>query len=214
MVKVKICGVTREEDLCAAVQAGADAVGFVVGVNESPRNLSLGETRKLIRRLPKNVDSVAVTIFNGLERIVEISQKLAPSFMQLHGMAPSVVGMVKQAADTKIILAVDSRAPVTPDNLVTHSASIDALLVDTCGPGGLGGTGCTHDWSLSRKIRDAIYPVPMILAGGLTPENVSHAIRAVRPYGVDVSTGVEARPGVKDPVKISEFVRKAKEVQI
>lgn len=212
MVMVKICGVTREEDLNAVVQAGADAIGFVINVEESPRNLSLREAKSLIDQLPNEVDSVAVTVSNRLQEIVEICRKLAPSFIQLHGMTSRLVDQVKLAADAKVIVAIEARSPSALQHAISHLVSIDALLVDTYGARGLGGTGCTHDWNLSRKIRDAVHPVPMILAGGLTPENVAHAVRTAKPYGVDVSTGVEVQPGIKDPVKITQFVRKAKEV--
>ena len=212
MVMVKICGVTREEDVNAAVDAGADAIGFVVTVEEPPRNLSLREARNLMEQLPNKVDSVAVTVSNQLQEIVEIYRELTPNSIQLHGATSRLAHQVRLAADAKIIVAVDARSPDALEEAISHQASIDALLVDTYGPGGLGGTGCTHDWNLSRKIRDAVHPIPMILAGGLTPENVSHAVRAVRPYGVDVSTGVELQLGIKDAAKITQFVRKAKEV--
>ena len=210
MVKVKICGITREEDLDAAVQAGADAVGFVVDVNKSPRNLSLRAARVLIDRVPSNVSSVAVTIFDGFQRVVGICQELRPSFIQLHGITQKMSREHKLGFRTSTIVGVNAESPNALENAISNSEFADALLVDSNRPDGLGGTGCIHNWDLSRRIRDAIYPVPLILAGGLTPENVSRAIRTVRPYGVDVSTGVETRPGIKDPVKIVEFVREAK----
>jgi phosphoribosylanthranilate isomerase len=211
LVKVKICGITRKEDLDAAVRAGADALGFVVGVEKSHRNLSTRAARELMDLLPSDIDSVAVTVFDRPHKIMDICQQLRPCFMQLHGITPELSRENRQAFDTRLIVAVNAKSPHALESAVSHSESADTLLVDSNRPDGLGGTGCTHDWNLSRKIREAIYPVPMILAGGLTPQNVSHAIRMVRPYGVDVSTGVESRPGIKDPAKIAEFVKKAKE---
>jgi phosphoribosylanthranilate isomerase len=214
MVKVKICGITQEDDLEMAVQAGADAIGFVVNVPASPRNLPIEKARDLIDKLPNDVDSVAVTVFKQLQKIEEIYQKLRPRFIQLHGVPLGLNCREKLPPDLRLVVAVNATSPSAVEEAIPHSEFADALLVDTCGVGGLGGTGRTHDWNLSRKIRDAIYPVPMILAGGLTPENVARATIAVRPYAVDVSTGVESRPGIKDPLKTAEFVRKAKEVKL
>ena len=211
MMKVKICGVTRQEDLKVAVEAGADSIGFIVDVAASPRNLSIREAKSLIDLLPSDVDSVAVTVFNGTERTAEICQELAPNFIQLHGMASEPYSRNGLASRVKVIMAVDVEASDVLEQARTHSRFSQAVLVDTHDQAGHGGTGLVHDWALSRRIRDAIYPTPMILAGGLTPENVNQAIHAVRPYGIDVSTGVEVRPGVKDSAKMIEFIRKARE---
>ncbi len=211
MVKVKICGVTQQEDLDIAVQAGVDSIGFIVDIAASPRNLSFREAKNLIDRLPSNVDSVVVTVFNGIKRTAEICQELAPKFLQLHGVASESYRRNGLASRVKVIVAVDVGALDAIEQALSYSRFSQAVLVDTHDQTGRGGTGLVHDWSLSRKIRDAIYPAPMILAGGLTPENVGHAISTVRPYGVDVSTGVEVRPRVKDPEKMTEFIRKARE---
>jgi phosphoribosylanthranilate isomerase len=211
MVKVKICGVTRQEDLDIAIQAGVDSIGFIVDVTASPRNLSFREAKNLIDRLPSNVDSVAVTVFNGIQRTAEICQELTPNFIQLHRVASEPCYRNGLASRAKIIIAVDVGAPDAIEQALLYSRFSQAVLVDTHDQAGRGGTGLVHNWSSSRKIRDAIYPVPMILAGGLTPENVGHAVSTVRPYGVDVSTGVEVRPRVKDPEKMTEFIRKARE---
>ena len=213
MVKVKICGVTRDKDLNAAVRAGADAIGFVVNVEKSPRNLSLSQARDLMGRLPNTVDSVAVTIFKDLQGVTDICRELTPNFIQLHGMPYRLDNRMIPAIDTKLIAAVDVRSPDALEQAIVCSRFSDALLVDTYGDNGLGGTGRTHNWGLSRSIRDVIQPAPMILAGGLTPENVDCAIRTVKPCAVDVSTGVELRPGIKNHMKISEFVRKVKEIE-
>lgn len=210
MVKVKICGITREEDLHAAVKARADAIGFVVDVPRSPRNLPLRQARKLIDQASGNADSVAVTVFSGFQRVAEICHKLKPSFIQLHGMHPELLNENRLPYDTKMIVAVDANAPNALEYAISHSAFTDAVLVDT-NDEGFGGTGRLHNWNLSRQIRDMIQPVPMILAGGLTPENVGDAIGMVRPYGVDVSSGVESKPGIKNPIRVTEFVRKCRE---
>jgi phosphoribosylanthranilate isomerase len=210
MIRVKICGITRKEDLDVAVQAGADGVGFIVDVPTSPRNLSLKDAKDLIDELPSNVDSVAVTAFKRIQRITTICRKLTPSYIQLHGRLPMPRHREELASQAKVIMAVDAKASNAIEEAISYLEFSQAVLVDTHGRGGLGGTGHTHDWNLSRKIRDAIYPKHVFLAGGLTPENVSSAIKKVRPYGVNVSTGVEVRPGIKDPMKITEFIMNVK----
>jgi len=213
MMKVKICGITQEDDLEMVVRAGADAVGFVVNVADSPRNLPLEKARDLIDRMPNDVDSVAVTVLDQFQKIEEIYRKLNPSFIQLHGV-PLGLNCREKLPNLRLVVAVNATSSNPVEEARAQSEFADALLADTYGVGTRGGTGRTHNWNLSRKIRDAIHPVPMILAGGLTPENVARAAIAVRPYGVDVSTGVESRPGIKDPVKTAEFVRKAKGVKL
>jgi len=100
------------------------------------------------------------------------------------------------------------------DEVLEVAKVSDAILMDSCLPGKYGGTGETHDWKLSRRVRDAIHPKPFVLAGGLTPENVEEAIRMVKPYAVDVSSGVESHPGIKDECKVFEFTKRAKGVEI
>lgn len=214
MVKVKICGIKSEEDLHTAVEAGVDAVGFVVDVPRSARNLPLKQAKKLMDQVPRNTDSVAVTAFSSLKRVSEICWELRPSFIQLHGITSRSLNENRLPYGTRTIVAVDATAPHALEQAESHSAFADALLVDTSEGEGLGGTGRVHNWNLSRRIRDAIQPVPVILAGGLTPENVGHAIRIVKPYGVDVSTGVESKPGIKNPIRVAEFVRKCKEATV
>ena len=100
------------------------------------------------------------------------------------------------------------------DKVLEVAKAFEAILMDSPIPGRYGGTGKTHDWELSRRVRDAIHPKPLILAGGLTSENVEEAIRIVKPYAVDVSSGVESHPGLKDRSKVFEFIKRAKEVEI
>jgi phosphoribosylanthranilate isomerase len=213
MVKVKICGITSEDDLEAAVAAGADSIGFVVNAPRSPRNLSLERAADLIGILPDRVDGVAVTVFTELQDVKKICMKLRPRIIQLHGLPLKLDCREKLPTDTRLTLAVSS----TSQNVIEEGKSCakfaDAVLVDTHSANGYGGTGGTHDWNTSRRVREMIHPVPMILAGGLTVENVGHAARTVRPFGVDVSTGVETRPGHKNHEKIIEFVKRAKEVE-
>ena len=213
MVKVKICGLTREEDVEAAIDAGADSLGFVVGVPSSLRNITLSRAKELSSKIPENVNSVAVTVFKDLDELKRIYRELDTDFVQLHGsLYPFLESIVMLSFGRRIIRVVNAKAANALDLAGEYSRIFNAVLLDTAGVGGVGGTGVTHDWELSSRIRDAIQPFPLILAGGLTCENVGEAVRKVRPYGVDVSSGVEKSPGVKDHEKMFEFIRRVNEV--
>ena len=213
-VRVKICGLTSLRSLRWAVEAGADAVGFVVGVPDSPRNLSLDDARRLIDATPVFVDPVVVTVHEDLKQLEKIRRKLNPRIIQIHGSICMHEEIRKIFSDAQIIGAIHTENDEIIKSAIEASERFDALLLDSYVPGKLGGTGKTHDWKLSRRVRDAVYPKPFILAGGLTPKNVKEAICTVRPFAVDVSSGVESNPGVKDPEKIFEFIRNAKEVKL
>ena len=214
-VRVKICGITREEDLAVAVAAGADAVGFLVGVPSSPRNLTLERAERLLRQVPIFVDSVVVTAPQNIERLVEICERLKPTTIQIHGkknFAPSEIR--ERIRDTRLIKTLYVKTASLSEATIKDSKIFDAILLDSFTKGQLGGTGRVHDWELSRQIREAVEPTPVILAGGLKPENVKEAILKVQPYAVDVASGVELRPGIKDPEKVRAFVENAKEIKI
>ena len=214
-VRVKICGITREEDLAIAVAAGADAVGFIVGVASSPRNLTLKEAEKLIKQVPIFVDSVVVTVTNSINLLSKIYGKLRSDALQIHGENLSEASIIREKIhDTRLVKAVYMKTGNVIKNAMEASSSFDAVLLDSFVYGKYGGTGIVHDWDLSKRVKQVIHPKPLILAGGLNPENVKDAIRAVQPYAVDVSTGVESRPRIKDPEKVLAFIQNAKEVRI
>jgi phosphoribosylanthranilate isomerase len=208
-VRVKVCGITSERDLRVACEAGADAVGFVVGAPYSPRSLSVEEAGRLIRLVPLFVESVLVAAPGSLEEAVSLYRRLKPGVFQIHGTLEGQ-SLRERLPDAVLVraLAVSSEAVI--GRAVEEARFFDALLADSYQTGRQGGTGVVHDWGVSRRIREAISPKPLVLAGGLSPENVAEAIREVGPYAVDVSTGVESRPGVKDPERIATFVRNAK----
>ncbi|MBS7267598.1 MAG: phosphoribosylanthranilate isomerase [Candidatus Freyarchaeota archaeon] len=215
-VRVKICGITSTIDLQAALDAGADAVGFVVNVPESPRNLSLEAAKELMRITPVFLETVIVTVANSLNHLEKIFEELNPGTLQVHATNQIYQEVRERYPDTRLIGAIGTPqhgSLNTMDAALRAAETLDAVLLDTRLPGKYGGTGKTHDWNLSRRVRDAIYPIPLILAGGLTPENVKQAIKSVEPYAVDVSSGVEASPGVKDREKVYRFVKNAKEVE-
>ncbi|MEM2999201.1 MAG: phosphoribosylanthranilate isomerase [Candidatus Bathyarchaeia archaeon] len=209
-VKVKICGITRKEDLDAAAAAGADAVGFVVGVAASPRNLSLTEAERLLRQVPPFIKSVLVTVPRSLNEL-ETYEKLNPDAIQIHCENLHVAASIRlKLPNITLIGAVNAHSADAVSNAVKMAKLFDAVVIDSFVNGMCGGTGVVHNWALSKQIKQAIYPKPLILAGGLNPETVAEAVRIVEPYAVDVSSGVEQQPGIKDHRKISEFVKKAK----
>jgi phosphoribosylanthranilate isomerase len=214
-VKVKICGITSEEDLKMVCNMGADAVGFVVRVPSSPRNLTLERAEKLIRLVPIFVKSVVVVVPKDIEEVSAVYERLKPDAIQIHGEeTPNAEILREKLHGTSLIRAVSVKSKEIVDNAIKESKLFDAVLLDSCLHGKYGGTGMVHDWELSKHVREAIHPKPLILAGGLNPENVKKAIQTVKPYAVDVSTGVESKLGVKDPKKVEAFIKNAKETTI
>ena len=212
-VRVKICGITRKEDLQAASEAGADAVGFVVGVASSPRNLSLAEAERLIRQAPPFVKSVLVTVPRSIDEFSDY-EKINPDAIQIHGENLQVLDAVRlKLPNTILIGAINAQFTMDLDLASKTAKLFDAILLDSYSKGRYGGTGVTHDWLLSKQIKQLIQPKPLILAGGLNSKNVAKAVEIVKPYGVDVSSGVEEKPGIKSYRKIIEFIKNAKDVR-
>lgn len=215
MVRVKICGLKSREDLRASVGSGADAVGVVVHSPYSPRNLSLEEAGKILSAVPPFVSSVLVSATTFPAAVVEAVERLNPSAVQLHGITqPSVLKRLASALKLQVI-GVLAWNPSQKEGALREKAEklaevASAVLFDSATAEGYGGTGYPVSWRLAKEIRDTIHPKPFILAGGLTAGNVQKAIAAVQPYAVDVSSGVESSPGVKDYSQIQAFVRKAK----
>ncbi|MEM2909842.1 MAG: phosphoribosylanthranilate isomerase [Nitrososphaerota archaeon] len=209
-VRVKICGITREQDLADAVDAGADAVGFVVASPLSPRNLTYERAKELIKKVPVFVDSVVVTVMADVDELLRVCNLLRPSALQIHSNNLLNAEKLRDTfPDIKLIKAINVREVSDVEYLKGSLNEFDALLLDSLA-GGYGGQGKVHDWKISRRAVEYLYPKPVILAGGLTPENVEDAVRSVRPYAVDVSSGVETSPGIKDKKKIFEFVKNAR----
>ena len=214
-VKVKICGITLQEDLDACVEAGADAVGFVVGTPSSPRNLSPEGAEKLIERKPQSVQGVLVSVPKSVGEVAEACSRLKLNTVQIHGNNYVDDVLLRETLwNSTLIRAVNANSPNALSDALRASRTYDAVIVDSCARGQHGGTGLVHDWELSRSIRKVSHPKKMILAGGLTPENVAEAVRKVRPFAVDVSSGVELRFGIKSHEKIFEFVENAKTVEL
>ena len=214
-MRVKICGIMRLNDVSAAVDEGADAVGFVIDSPSSPRNLPLAKARKLMKAVRVFSTKVMVTSAHDPKRMVKVCSKLKPDALQLHYHTPGLVHLLKKKqSTTSLILATGIRDISSLKQVKSMSRYADAVLADSPSVTGMGGTGRTHDWRLTARIRKTIRPHPLILAGGLTPSNVKAAIEIVRPFAVDVSSGVEKAVGVKDHRKIKEFIMNAKESSI
>ena len=202
-VRVKVCGITNREDLEAAVDAGADALGFVVGVPESPRNISVDRARDLVEAMPPFVQGVLVSVFHSIDQLETLCSCLAPDAVQVAGtLSRDAIGEQLRGFRVIQVVAVNNQAA----GVAPPTAHCDAVVADSCVLGAYGGTAKTHNWNVSRAIRELIAPTPLILAGGLTSGNVRAAIETVRPYAVDVSSGVEVRAGIKDPAKIRAFI--------
>lgn len=212
MTRVKICGITREEDLDAAVAAGADAIGLIVDVPvDTPRELTVERAAILARATPPFVTTVLVTMPASPRRTVELAEEVRPDVIQLHGDAtPEALAGLKAGVDARIVKTANLE-----DTELTreYDRIADALLVDSVDGQGAGGTGRTLDWARTRDLA-AVLDSPLILAGGLTPENVAEAVRTVDPYAVDVASGVERAGGEKDHDAVRAFVQNAKRADI
>jgi phosphoribosylanthranilate isomerase len=211
-MRVKICGLTRLKDVNAALNEGADAVGFVVATPASPRNLTLSKAKALMKATGVFSTAVAVTSARDPKGVLEMCTELRPTALQLHHHTPKLVHLIrKQLPSVKLILATQVNDNLSLRHAKTYSRYSDAILADSPNLTGMGGTGHVHDWHLTARIRSLISPHPLILAGGLTAKNVRAAIKNVRPFAVDVSSGVERSVGIKDHGKIREFIMNAKE---
>jgi phosphoribosylanthranilate isomerase len=225
--RIKICGIRSPEDIELAALYGADAVGFITEVPvESPRKLDSDTAASLVSEVPRCLDSVLVIMPENSSRALELIEKVRPDIVQIHSKLPfSELEIIKEKTDIPIIMTLsippqDEVSGESAENsilvfdllervsMLEEASVVDSILLDTGKAGKPGGTGCVHDWTLSRRIAQETR-LPLILAGGLKPENVQEAIRAVSPYAVDTASGVEAC-GKKDAVKIKSFIEEVR----
>jgi phosphoribosylanthranilate isomerase len=200
--KIKICGITNQEDAEAAVHEGADALGFVL-YSHSPRYVEPAVAKRIIGRLPPFVLPVGVFVNQDLDTVRHLFDDCGFALAQLHGdESPGFC----ESLNRPVLRAIRLRDRSSFLALAEFKgrAGVRGFVVDAFSNTAYGGTGHTTDWSLAGEVAKA---APILLAGGLTPENVQEAIRRVQPYGVDVSSGVEESPGRKDPDKIRAFIR-------
>jgi len=198
-VRIKICGITNVEDALLAVKLGADALGFNFWP-ESKRFLTPVAARAIVAKLPPFVTTVGVFVNQPEAEMRSIAAEAAMQVFQLHGDEPP-------ALCARLPLPVIKAIPVDQVKTLSRllSYEVSAFLLDTPSRG-FGGSGVPFDWSLAEGVSEV---APVILAGGLTPDNVAEAIRAVRPYAVDVASGVESAPGKKDPARLARFIEAA-----
>jgi phosphoribosylanthranilate isomerase len=201
MIRIKICGMTNVDDALHACACGADALGFVF-YDKSPRCVTARQARDILAVLPPLVTTVGLFVNEAPGRIREIADYCTLDVIQLHGDEES---SACDFAPRRVIKALRVR---DEESFAGHeSFRVSALLLDAWVAGSYGGTGETFNWGLAAAVARKR---PVILAGGLTPENIAEAVRVVSPYGVDVSSGVEAAPGKKDPQKVAAFIRAAR----
>jgi len=202
MVKVKICGITNLEDAIMSVEAGADALGFVF-YDKSPRHITQELASTIICHLPPFVQTVGLFVNDSETRINKTADCCGLDIVQLHGdETPDFCTKLNR----RVIKALRVRDITSLEEMAQFNVA--AFLLDAWSPAAYGGTGQTFNWDIAKI---AAKNSRVILAGGLTVENVAEAIRKTRPYAVDVSSSLEISPGKKDPAKICAFIRNAKE---
>jgi len=202
-VRIKICGITNLEDAEAAVAAGADALGFIL-YEKSKRFIPIGDAIRIVEMLPPFVQTVAVTV-NAVKEFTNLGwRKQLKNFgvAQLHGdESPQHVKAVSKYLPVIKVLPADLAQTISPGHY-----DVTAFMLDTPSAE-RGGTGRVFDWNLAVEFKKRIGGKPLVLSGGLDPENVAKAIETVHPYAVDVSSGVEASPGRKDHAKLRDFIQ-------
>lgn len=204
---VKICGITNESDALAAIEAGADALGFNL-VPYSKRYVSIDRAASWIDKLPRDICKVAVMADPNWEDACRISQLPFLDALQLHGSEPPE--FCRRLADAGIPFA--KAVPVTASKSLADLPNYftDTMILDSGAGGAFGGTGKPFPWKFAPEFVRNHPRITVILAGGLNPENVAEAVRVVRPHGVDVTTGVEASPGQKNASLIRAFIQAAR----
>ena len=202
MVKVKICCITDLEDALMAAEAGADALGFVF-YSASPRNVQPEQAAAIIRQLPTFIQAVGLFVNESPATIAEISNRCSLDIIQLHGEeSPDFCNAIPR----RVLKAFRIQDTASLEQLRAYRTS--AFLLDAWSPNAHGGTGQTFNWDIAAS---AAKTNRIVLAGGLTPDNVACAVRQVQPYAVDVSSGVETAPGKKDAMLVRKFIRNAEE---
>jgi phosphoribosylanthranilate isomerase len=202
-VRIKICGITNEEDALAAARFGADALGFVFA--PSPRRISPEKAREIIKVLPPLVQTVGVFVDEDPGEVSSVAEMCGLDILQFHGSEPADYC---ESFDHRVIKAVRLRNRQDLKILAKYDGVVHALLLDTYVADKLGGTGMTFNWEWAAE---AGKYGRIILAGGLNPANVAAAISIVKPYGVDASSSLEQSPGLKDHEKIMHFIAKVRQ---
>jgi phosphoribosylanthranilate isomerase len=201
VARVKICGLTRSVDIRAAVQAGADALGFVFA-SRSKRVLDVAAATELVAQVPAFVCRVGLFMDQDAQSVSNVLKQVPLNLLQFHG---SEDANYCRRFGLPYIKAVSMSSNQAAQMAVDEYSDAAALLLDSHSPGGVGGTGTVFDWSMIPAVS-----MPLVLAGGLTPGNVRLAVEQVSPWAVDVSSGVEVSPGIKSEKMMCEFIKEAK----
>ncbi len=207
MVKVKVCGITNLNDALSACHSGADAVGFIL-YPKSKRFIKAKDVRKITSQLPPFLTKVGVFVNEDPRDVLEILSYAHLDFAQLHG--DETPEECEYVGANRVIKVFRLKSEEEVEKIGPYVGKVRAILLDTYDSKVYGGTGKPFDWKVALKVKERFPEFPLILSGGLNPENVKRAVEIVKPYAVDVSSGVEAEPGVKDGEKIKAFVRNAK----
>ena len=217
MTWVKICGTTNLRDAQLCLAAGANAVGFIFA--PSPRQIEAATAAEIVCELRGEIESIGVFVNQTPEQVAEIARSMALSGVQLHGDEPatSLPEFRRLLRDRKIIKTLSAQGLQNGEiDLAAYLAereSLDAILLDSGSPQQRGGTGTSFNWEAVRPFAAEIRRrVPLIIAGGLNPDNVARAIEVFEPWGVDMVSGVESSPGVKDETKLREFIAAVRQV--
>ena len=207
MVRVKVCGVTTREDLRAVERAGADAVGLIADVPvDTPRAVSLDDAAALVDVTPPFLTTTLVTMPDSVAAAGAAVDAVEPDVLQVHGdLPPEELRSLRESVPATLVAVVDA---ADPGRARAVAPAVDAVLMDSVDESGAGGTGETHDWAATAEVAAGV-DAPVVLAGGLTPGNVAEAVETVRPFAVDVASGVERTGGRKDHDAVDAFVANA-----
>ena len=202
-IKIKICGITRKEDALLAVELGVWAVGFIF-VKNTPRYISPEKASEIIKELPENLIKIGVFADISLEEIKNIAIQAGITKIQLHGgETPEFCENLAKLTGKEIIKAIRVKSKEDLQLIHQYKDKVSFILLDSYSETELGGTGKVFDWEIAKKAKE--YGIPVILAGGLNPDNAKHAYETIIPYALDISSGIEISKGVKDHEKIKKL---------
>ena len=208
--KIKICGIRSIDDLSLSLQCGANAIGLIVGAKYvTEDNLSIEKATEIWKKIPPFVSSVLVSHGLCADEILSIHNKVSTTTIQLQNniSKDNILIIRKSLPYIKLIKAIHVTGEESIKEAISYKDIVDAILLDTKTSNRIGGTGITHDWNISKKIV-SILNKPVILAGGLNPTNITDAVTTVKPFAVDVNSGIEDFNGNKSPELTSVFIRK------
>ena len=203
-MRIKICGITNKEDALNAVSLGADALGFIF-YDKSPRAVHPDTVEEIVMNLPPFITLVGVFVNETKETIQAVSRQCKLNLIQLHGNEPP---SFCQSLEKRVIKAIKVKEDNDIQQIRNYQGSVSSILLDTKVDQQEGGTGITFDWGLALKAKE--YDIPIILAGGINQTNIEKAIQLVNPYGLDISSGVEAAPGKKEYSKLQDIFKIAR----